>query len=220
MDSNTNQARFPDLMLRYVTENILFWQRYGDMLRQLSEGRTSARGLLPLEEIATRDGAEFISNVVRLNLNYWSTLLDIGLDTTDRLFGKAAQARAQPQSATSAASVASTPTAMAAGQTFALEFSGHAGETLASKFVVANKKTKEARVIFEATELVSEDGQTRFRTPIELTPNPFALQPGAEQIVECRLPIDASCVPGKRYLARVRMTGFPDLEIGLIVTPT
>ncbi len=217
-NNNDSQTKFTELASRYLTENVRVWQRYGDMLRQLSTSRPQTPSLQSIQEFATRDGVEFISQVMQLNLNYYSSLLDMGVDFTNRMFGKAAQPEAPAQSPPSA-SAAATPTATTSGPTFELEFSGRHGETPSSPFVVANKKAEVAEVSFEISEFASEDGRTRFRSPVEFTPDPFVLQPGAEQIVECRLPIDAKFVPGARYMALVRVTGFPGMEIGLIVTP-
>lgn len=218
MDSNDSQTKFTELASRYLMENVRVWQRYGEMLRQFGTGLPQTPSLQSTQEFAPRDGVEFISQVMQLNLNYYSSLLDMSLDFTNRMLGKAAPPQAPAQPPPAAPAVA-TPTATTSGLTFELEFTGRPGEMASHPFVVANKKAEAVEVSFEISEFVSEDGRTRFRSPVEFTPDPFVLQPGAERTVECRIPIDVQFAPGARYMALVRVTGFPGMEIGLIVTP-
>lgn len=215
MEGEDVRARFDELAQRYVTENVRIWQRYAEAISRLSgeQGRVDSLRR-QLSDFALSEGAEFIRNLMQINLNYYSILLDMGVNFTNRLIDQALETpseRTPPQPATSPPP--------ASGTRFELNFSGQVGQTPSSPFVVENKNEDPVTVSFESTEFISEDGTTRFRLPVEFVPDEFPLDPGAEQVVNCRVPLEPDFVPGRRYMALVRVTGFPGMEIGLIVTP-
>lgn len=215
MEDQDFQARFNELATRYVTENVKIWQRYAQTVSRLSgrEGRgENLQG--QLADFALHEGGEFIRNLMQLSLNYYSVLLDMSVGFTNRMLDQALQT--PPEKAPPPPPAESRP---ASSTRFELNFSGQQGQTPSSPFVVENKKEEPVTVSFEITEFISEDGTMRFRAPVEFIPDQVTLEPGAEQVVQCRVQLEPDFVPGRRYMALVRVTGFPGMEIGLIVTP-
>jgi hypothetical protein len=210
-------AKITELASQYVSDNLRLWQRYGEGLRRVSESAVP-RGDAAASGAARSDIPTVARQVMQLNLAHYSDLLNSYADFTNRIlttvFQTPAPAPAAPTApAAPAAAAASTPSPME------LVFSGTTGESVSQSFAVANKKAESIDVAFELTEFVSEDGGSRFRAPVTFVPDVFGLSPGAERVVECRVPLIPAFVPGTRYMAIVRVTGFPALETALIVVP-
>jgi hypothetical protein len=215
MDSQDHSAGFSELATRFMTENVQIWQRCAEAVSRFSrrEGRGTDFGR-QTAGFALNEGGEFIRNLVQLNLDYYSALWEMSVDFTNRVLDQVLQVPSEKSSPQPSAPV------VPSGDTrFELVFSGQTGHTSSSSFVVQNKNEKGVEVSFEITEFVSEDSSTRFRIPVEFIPDQFALEPGAEQVVQCRVLLEPEFVPGRRYTALVRVIGFPEMGIGLIVTP-
>jgi hypothetical protein len=210
-------AKISELASRYVSDNVRLWQRYAEGLRRVSEG------VMPRAETAATPSASlgnvpiFAQQLMQLNLTHYSELLNTYADFTNRMISTVLQ----PQETAAAAAPPPTPPAASAGSSARLEliFDGATGETVSQSFAVANKKTEPIDVAFELTEFVAEEGAAQFRAPVTFVPDRFVLSPGAERVVECRIPIAAAFVPGTRYMALVRVTGFPALDTALVVVP-
>lgn len=215
MDGQDYKARFSELAARYTAENVQIWQRYAEAIRRFSSGQGGgARPQAQMTDFVLNEGSEFVRNLMQLSLNYYSILLDMSLDFTNRLLDQVFQPPHEPASPEPA-----PPPRPSRSTRFELAFSGQTGEIPSSPFVVHNKKDEAAEVSFEITEFISEDGATHFRVPVEFVPDQFVLEPGAEKVIQCRVPLEPDFVPGRRYMALVRVTDFPGMEIGLIVTP-
>jgi hypothetical protein len=214
--ADATTAKISELASRYVSDNVRLWQRYAEGLRRVSEE------VLPREPTAAKAGATLggvpvlAQQLMQLNLTHYSELLNTYAEFTNRMLSTVLQ----PQESV-AASAAPPPPASPAADSPRLElvFEGATGETVSQSFAVANKKTEPIDVAFELTEFVAEAGTAQFRAPVTFTPDTFVLSPGAERIVECRIPLGAAFVPGTRYMALVRVTGFPALDTALIVVP-
>jgi hypothetical protein len=163
------------------------------------------------------DAPGFAQQLMQLNLAHYSELLSTYAEFTNRILTTVLQ----PQDSTAAPAPPQPVPAPAAAGSARLElvFSGATGETVSQSFAVANKKSEPIDVAFELTEFVAEEGGARFRAPVIFVPDAFVLSPGAERIVECRIGLVAAFVPGTRYMALVRVTGFPALDTALIVVP-
>ena len=98
-----------------------------------------------------------------------------------------------------------------------LKFSGHAGTRPKQAFVVANNQDKKIDVSFEMTEFITADGSLRAKTKTIFKPECFELEPGAEQVVECTLPITQKFKTGQQYQALARVVGFPDMAVQLLL---
>ena len=168
----------------------------------------------------TPDLAARARDLVQLSATHYSKLLTSYADFTTRFFATVLPP-VTSQSSSAEPPATGTPPA-AADAPFAhveLRFGGAPGDVASQSFVVANKKAGSVDVGFELTEFVSEDGARRLRAPVAFTPDRFVLAPGAEQIVVCRVTIDPAFVPGTRYMALVRIVGFPEIRTALLVVP-
>lgn len=216
MDSQDYKTKFNELATRLMTENVKIWQRYAEAVGRFSSGEAqSANAQGQMASFAVHEGGKFVRDLMQLSLNYYSILLDMSVDFTNRMLDQALQ----PSAREAPPEPAAPPPPSSGGTRFELNLSGQQGQTVASPFVVENKQAQAADVSFEITEFISEDGTTRFRAPVEFAPERFELEPGTEQVVQCRMSLGAEFVPGRRYMALVRVTGFPGMEIGLIVVP-
>jgi hypothetical protein len=209
-----------DLTSRYLDDTFQLWRQYADGLRRMSEGVFT----LPAAgrpAAGTPDLTARARDFVRLSATHYSKLLTSYADFTAQVFATVLPA------GTSQGSPAERPPAAAAPHAapdaplahVELRFAGKSGEVASQSFVVANKKAGEVDVGFELTEFVSEDGARRFRAPVAFTPDRFVLAPGAEQVVACGVTIDPAFVPGTRYMALVRIVGFPEIRTALLVVP-
>ena len=158
---------------------------------------------------------------MHLSVTHYSKLLTSYADFTTRAFETVLPPATSKGSSAERPPAAGTPPGKAEAPLahVELKFSGGPGEAVSQSFVVANKKAESVDVSFELTEFVSEDGARRFRAPVAFTPDRFVLAPGAEQIVVCLVTIDPAFVLGTRYMALVRIVGFPEIRTALIVVP-
>jgi len=208
-------ATISELASRYVSDNVRLWQRYAEGLRRVSEGVMPGADTAGTSGASLRDVPVLAQQLMQLNIAHYSELLNTYADFTNRILTTAFQPQ---QSASPAASP--TPAPAAAGPArLELVFDGVRGETISQSFAVANKKSGPIDVAFELTDFVAEDGVARFRAPVIFVPDSFVLSPGAERVVECRIPLGPPFVPGTRYMALVRVTGFPALDTALVVVP-
>ena len=216
MSADANSAKISELATRYVSDNLRLWQQYGEGLRRVSEGAIPrADGAAARGEATRSDIPTFARQLMQLNMTHYSELLNTYAEFTNRILTTVFQAPDAPSVTTAAA----TPSPAPAGARVELEFTGSTGESVSQSFAVVNRKAEPIDVAFEVTEFVSENGASRFRAPVMFAPDVFLLSAGAERIVECRLALTPAFVPGTRYLALVRIIGFPALETALIVVP-
>jgi hypothetical protein len=214
--ADVNTAKISELASRYVSDNVRLWQRYAEGLRRVSEG------VMPRAQTAEKPGASLADvpivaqQLIQLNLTHYSELLNTYAEFTNQILSTVLQPQDSAPAGTAPPNPAPAPVGTARLE---LIFDGGTGETVSQSFAVANKETEPIDVRFELTEFVAEEGIARFRAPVIFAPDTFVLSPGAEQIVECRIPLVAAFVPGTRYMALVRVTGFPALDTALIVVP-
>lgn len=211
---------FTDLTSRYLEDTFQLWRQYADGLRRVSEGvftlPTAGRPAAETPDIAAR-----ARDFVHLSVTHYSKLLTSYADFTTHVVATVLPPVTSQGSPGERPPAAGTPQAPADAPLAHVElrFSGAPGEAASQSFVVANKKAGSVDVSFELTEFVSEDGARRFRAPVAFTPDRFVLAPGAEQVVACRVTIDPAFVPGTRYMALVRIVGFPEIRTALLVVP-
>ena len=209
MASETTR-QFTDLTSRYLDDTFQLWRQYADGLRRVSEGvftqPTAGRPAAETPDLTAR-----ARDFVHLSVTHYSKLLTSYADFTTRAFETVLP---RPPASGTPKAAADAPLAHVE-----LTFSGGPGEAASQSFVVANKKADSVDVSFELTEFVSEDGARRFRAPVDFTPDRFVLAPGAEHIVVCRVTIDPAFVPGTRYMALLRIVGFPEIRTALLVAP-
>lgn len=100
-----------------------------------------------------------------------------------------------------------------------LLFDGAQGEVASRQFVVANKTKDALEIAFELSEFQDAAGN-KVRVEAEVEPAKFHLDPGAEKVVECRLPLVESFATGRDYRAILRAMGHPSMQVVLVVRTT
>lgn len=216
MATADSSAKVSELASRYMSDNMQTWQRYAEELRRVSESvipapPTAANWTAPLGNVPA-----FARELMALNLAHYSKLLNSYAELTNGIMNAVFQAPEATATGSAPAAAATPPNA----KRIELVFSGETGESVSQSLAVANKKAESIDVAFELSEFSSENGASRFRVPVTFVPETFVLSPGAERVVECRVPFVEAFIPGTRYMALVRVVGFPGLETALIVLPT
>lgn len=201
---------------RYIEDNLQFWVEYANGLRRLSEGAVGKTST-GRPDARLSDLTERARDLVHLSVNHYSKLLTTYADFASRFVTTIVQpAEHTPPDDRAPVDAGGGSRPMANVE---LTFSGPAGETVTQSFVIANRKSAAVEVSFELTEFVSEDGKIRFRAPVEFLPEHLALPPGTEAVVRCRIAMDPPFLPGTRYMALVRIMGFPEIRTALIIVP-
>jgi hypothetical protein len=191
-----------DLVSRGVDLGAGMVRLYGDTLRDLASGKLSYNTLADRAlNVARDEGGAYARALTQAYLDYWSRLLDLGWDVRDRMAGQATTARAG--------------TSGAAGAN--LTFTGAGGETVDRPFVVANNQPGSVDVSFEAAVFTDDDGKAHGRFGLSLEPDAFTLAAGEERVVTCRVKLPKTLTAGQTYRSGLRVIGFPDMQISLIV---
>jgi hypothetical protein len=98
-----------------------------------------------------------------------------------------------------------------------LVFTGPIGSTVSRAFVVSNRTDQRAKVSFELSEFVPGNGADKVRLDAQLVPSVFELPGQGERTVDCALPLTKALAPEIEYRAVLRVIGFPNMQIGLMV---
>ncbi len=187
---------------RYV-DGLRWWVRYAEGLRTIAgqpgdAGDLVRRGI----DFARREGRQALREQTRLTVDHTVAAVAHGMDLAERLlqstFGPAepdgSAERGRPH----------------------LLLEGAPGQTASRSFAVSNRTEERRDVRFTMSEFVREGGGERFRAPISFTPSGFPLEPGAQRAVRCDLPLGAPFAPGIRYLALLRVVGFPGMDLVVV----
>ena len=70
---------------------------------------------------------------------------------------------------------------------------------------------------FELSEFVKENGSEKLRLDARISPSSFDLADQTERTINCSLPLTEALEAGCEYRALLRVIGFPDMKIGLMV---
>lgn len=217
MEYKAYNDQMKDLGARVLHEGTRVWERYFQVLGEVSTGKWSPEDTRKrFVRFTQAEGPEFFRKVMQCHVDYYVNLMNAGLDLSNSMvesvFSPMGETPADPGQSTSGGSTKEET------QT-EIPFEGRIGETHSQAFVIANKQAKKIEVGFELSEFVSEDGKTKMRVPVAFNPHRFALEPGQEQVVECQLTFEKSLRPGQRYSALARVVGFPDMMVRFMATP-
>lgn len=226
VDINTD--RLGDLASRYVKDSVRLWQRYASGLQHVTEAATSSASRAPG---AAAPNLEAVGReLVQFYISHYSDMVTAYAEFTTHALasvlgagGAAATVSSQSAPAAAAAPVAAPappPAAAPEGPKVRLTFAGSPAAIVGQSFAIANKQAAAVDVSFELSEFVREGGAPRVRVPVTFSPERFVLEPGSERVVECCVPLGAPLVPGSRYMAVVRIAGFPGMDIALVAAPS
>jgi hypothetical protein len=186
------------------------WEPYLRLFRQFTQPNTALPDLGKLQqryvEFASTEGAAAYRKFSELSANYYAALLNTGLNLSQEFYQQVYQTKA------SGPPPVQPPVAAARD----LVFTGPIGSTVSRAFVVSNRTDKPAKVSFEVSEFIKENGPEKLRVDAQLRPSSFELAGQAERTVDFSLPLTQAFQPGCEYRAVLRVIGFPDMKIGLV----
>ncbi len=187
------------------------WEPYLRMFEQFTPPNTNLPDFGKLQQryadFASSEGAAAYRKLSQLSTDYYTALLNTGMNVSQEFYRQVYQTK-PPQAAPVPRSVAPARE---------LVFSGPIGSTASRAFVISNRTSQPAKVSFELSEFVRANGSEKLRLDAQLTPSSFNLAGQTERTVDCALPLTKALEPGCEYRAVLRVIGFPDMTIGLLV---
>lgn len=187
------------------------WEPYVRMFGQFAQPSAAVADLGKLQqryvEFASNEGAAAYRKFSELSANYYAALLNTGLNLSQEFYEQVYQARTTP----------SVPFQAPVAPARELVFTGALGNTVSRSFVISNKTDRPAHVSFELSEFINESGSAKVRVDAELRPGSFELAGMAEETVDCSLPLTRAFQPGSEYRAVLRVVGFENMTVGLVV---
>lgn len=194
-----------DLITRGVDLGAGLLRFYGATVRDVATRKISYGDLARrATDLARHEGDAYARALTHAGLDYWSRVLDMSREVTDRVAhedGRAASARP------------AEPTGRAR-----LDFQGKAGEVVTRAFVVENYQSEPVSVSFEASPFVDPDSGVGHPLPLTVEPDQFVLEPGRQQVITSHLSLPTDLAPGQRLDAVLRVVGVPDLELAVTAT--
>jgi hypothetical protein len=202
-----------DLTTRSVADQARALQRYNELMQRMLRGDMNDPQLREESaRFAREESTRYASDLTQLSLSYYSALLELGRNYSDRFFDQMLYGRAPNAPAGDSAEASSKP------RQVTLELQGAAGQEAAAAFVIENKRNTPAEISFLVSEFVDAAGGSPFRAPLELQPAQISLGPLEEAEVKIRLPLLGEMfLPGHQYLATVVVHGYDELELVLRV---
>jgi hypothetical protein len=189
------------------------YARGAERYAQLVAGAGAARAGVPAAESLPQryaefvrgEGARLLQRVAEASLDYYTAVLEAGLDAAKVYFEQVVQAQA------------SGAAAAPSGTRASLLFHGEAGCPCSNAFLIANNRAEAIEVGFDLPELASADSSSRVQPSIRFEPPSCCLAPGAQQVVTCTLHLTDELRPGVDYRGQIRVLGFPDMSMGVTV---
>jgi hypothetical protein len=189
------------------------WEPYLRMFQQFTPPGTGLTGLGKLQqrylEFVSSEGAAAYRKLSQLSADYYAALLNTGVNLSEEFYRQVYQTQMKPPQA------APVPRPVAPARE--LVFAGPIGSTASRSFVISNRANQPAKVSFELSEFVKEHGPEKVRLDAQLTPSSLELPGQSERTIDCSVPLSEALEPGREYRAVLRVVGFPDMKIGLLV---
>jgi hypothetical protein len=187
------------------------WEPYLRMFQQFTPPGTGLTGLGKLQqrylEFVSSEGAAAYRKLSQLSADYYAALLNTGANLSEEFYRQVYQTNA-PQAA---------PVQRPVAPARELVFAGPIGSTASRSFVISNRTNQPAKVSFDLSEFVKEHGPEKVRLDAQLTPSSLELLGQSERTIDCSVPLSEVLEPGCEYRAVLRVVGFPDMKIGLLV---
>ena len=187
------------------------WEPYLRMFQQMAPANTAIQDLGKLQqrylEFASSEGAAAYRTLSQLSADYYSAVLNTGVKLSEEFYRQVYQANPRTPA----------PAPRPAPPAQELVFAGTIGSTASRAFVISNRSDQPVKVGFELSEFVKSDGAGKVRLDARLTPSSLELPGHGEQTVECAIPLSDALEPETEYRAVLRVSGFPDMKIGLVV---
>ena len=202
-----------DLTARSVADQTRVLQRYNELMQRVMRGDLNDPQLREeYSRFARDESARYASDLAQLSLSYYSALLELGRNYSDRFFDQMLHSRRPQPTDGDRGEAAVKP------RQVMLELHGAAGQEAAAAFVIENKHSAPAEISFVVSEFVDAAGGSPFPAPLQLQPAQLSLGPQAEAEVKLRLPLLRELFePGHHYRATVVVRGYDELELILSV---
>lgn len=213
MSNNPNDISqwIQELISRSANDQLHNLQRFEEMLRRAGRGDVDSN-LLREEYLrfAREESLRYISDLTRVGLSFYNTLLELNRNYNDRFFQHAFGAdrsQGMPNGAEK-----SGP------RVVAMDLHAPLGAEAIQSFVIENQRTEPVSVSFLVSEFSNEAGDASFRPPLLLTPARFAMRPAEERRVTLQIPLlPEFFVIGQIYTATIIVSGFENLHLRLRV---
>lgn len=200
-----------ELITRSATDQIDNLKRFDEMMRRASRGEIN-QGTLRDEYVrfARDENMRYISDLTRVGLGFYNTLLELNRQYNDRFFNRVLKNHQTPSG--------DGETEPARVKVVAMDLSGPLGGTASHSFIIENHRTEPVMVAFLVSEFTSQDGSQSFRPPLQLDPARFTLRPGEENQVDIQIPLLPELFNlNQVYSATVVVSGFEGLQLQLRV---
>lgn len=193
-----------DLLSKSIEGNLQLLTRVSGMVRE------GAR-VLRASSARPQQPGEIVSRLVRLNLSYFSLLTKHGLAFADELTTITERALGIKPDAGAAASPPRVE----------INLQARVGDTASAAFLVENSQQQTLEVSFEASQIVSRQGEPIRSPAVRFDPPRVTLKPHLQATVRALIDISPEFKPGELYLLRIRLVGFEQKEvwIGINVLP-
>lgn len=220
MDTKEYSEQFIKSGSKYFEDGIRAWERY---LKSFSTDSGSITSRLEessqkFTEFARNDGAGTVRKLIQINMDYYKSLMEAYLEFSENALSASRQGLDET-TADDNDNSDNVKAQTASNKNIDLNFTQIKGRLQKEAFVVANRNSENIEVSFEISELICQDGKTKTKAPVTFKPDHFILEPGAEQVVECRLKLNKTLQAEMQYVAVARVVGFKDLYVRLIVSP-
>ena len=187
------------------------WEPYLRLFRQSAPPSTNLPDFGKLQqryvEFASSEGTAAYRKMSQLSADYYTALLNTSMNLSEEFYRQVYQTK--PTSP--------APAPRPAAPARELVFTGPIGSTASRAFVVSNRTNQPAKVSFELSEFVKENGSEKLRLDAKISPSSFDLAGHAERTIDCSLPLIEALEAGCEYRALLRVIGFPGMKIGLVV---
>jgi hypothetical protein len=219
-----NTKEYSDQLLkygtRYLEDGFRAWERYLQSFNKAGAEFKITDAQQRFTDFAFKDGAEAMRKLMHINYDYYMSLMNAYLEFSESALNRSHQsAKGEVAPVATEGNEAISVTPATHYKHIDLHFSAKTRRLQKEAFVVANKNPADVDVSFEISELICEDGKTSTVAPVTFEPDHFTLNPGEEQVVECRLKLTKALKEGLQYVALTRVVGFEDLFVRLIVNP-
>lgn len=201
-----------DLTARSVADQARALQRYNDLMQRVLRGDLNDPQLREeYARFAREESTRYAGDLAQLSLSYYSALLELGRNYSDRFFDQMLHSRGS-QATGDGGEATVKP------RQVTLELHGAVGQEAAASFVIENKHGTPAEISFLVSEFVDAAGGSPFPAPLQIQPAQLSLGPHEEAEVKLRLPLPRELfVPGHQYRTTVVVRGYDGLELILSV---
>jgi hypothetical protein len=204
MDAGEFLKSLGKLSSRAMSEYTQNMERYarlvGGMAQQAGTDSNPAKTQERYAEFVRAESGRVAGALATASLNYYTAVLDVGIETATRFFDQFGKSEAPKHHADSSS----------------LLFHGMQGDWCGNAFRVSNSRNEPVEVRFEVTEAMA-DNATAVRPTVKFTPEACLLKPKSEQIVQCALLLSDEFMPGQTYLAQIRAVGFPEMTVKISI---